>query len=56
MTIILVTTLLMLFVGFWDTTVTQAGDPDKCIASKIITAFIWIMFAAAVEHGVLALT
>ena len=55
-TIPLMTTPLMLSVGFWDTTVTLAGDPDKYTASKIITTLKWMMSAAAVEHGVLALT
>ena len=56
MAIILVTTLPMLYVGLLDTTNIQAGHMETSGVSKALTVLPWMMYAAAVESGVLALT
>ena len=55
-TILLVLILPMLFAGLLDTTNIQAGHLETSGVSKALTVLPWMMYAAAVEYGVLALT
>ena len=56
MAILLVLILPMLFAGLLDTTNIQAGHMETSGVSKALTVLPWMMYAAVVESGVLALT
>ena len=56
-TMVLVLTLLMPFVGLLDTPVTQTGQADIYYGvSKMITKFTWAMLIVVADTGVLVLT
>ena len=56
MTTVLILTLLMLFVGFLDTSITTDGQADRNGKYKVASTFIWTMLNVLVEIGAPAVT